>query len=177
MDAATVQQAANDPVVTAGLLALALALAEVIKQLISHLTKKYSKNKDTVVLKLDPHASQVINDTDHKVTEIRGVVMKSDADGNPLIYSNRNTERTIERMGELMKDLATYQQKLAESMTRLDARFEAHDRSDAITFSKLVDAQERLELIANSNKDSVIEIKRDNQTLVSRIDQILNKLS
>jgi hypothetical protein len=180
MDPAIVQQAANatnDPAITAGLLALAIAMAEIIKQGIGMIAKKFGKQKDTVILKLDPQASQIINDTEHKVTEIRGVVMRADADGNPLIYSNRSTERTIERMGELMKDLATYQQKLAESMTRLDARFEAHDRNDAVTFSKLVDAQERLELIANANKDNVIEIKRDHNTLVSRIDQILSKLS
>lgn len=165
----------SDPAITAGLVAISIGLVEVIKQFIFWMTKR-GKGKDTILLQLDPEASKLIHDTDSKTTEIKAIVGRTDADGTPLVYSDRSVGRSVERLGEVMKELAESQQRLADSMARLDARFEAHDRSDAITFSRLVDAQERLEAIANSNKDSLLEVKKDNESSRSKMDQIIQTM-
>lgn len=170
------QQVTSDPAVVAGLVAVAIATAEIAKTLLGIVAKKFSKHKDTITLTLDPAASKMINDTDNKTTEIKAIVGRVDADGTPLVYSDRNVGRSVEHLGEIMKNLADSQARLADTMGRLDERFEYHDRSDAVIFTKIVDAQERLERIGMKNSEVLIELKKDEQSVDGKLDQIIDHI-
>jgi hypothetical protein len=178
MDPQTTQQAASvlsDPAITAGLVAIGIATMEIMKSLVQFVTKKLGKKeKDTITLHLYPEASRLLSDTDNKTTEIKAIVGRVDADGTPLVYSDRSVGRSVERIGEIMKSLSDSQARLADTMSRLDERFEYHDRSDAVIFSKIVDAQDRLERIGSKNSDVLIELRKDEQAADSKLDQIID---
>jgi hypothetical protein len=156
-----VQQA--EPALTAGLIALAFALLEVIKMLISWTMKKVTgKDKQqTLLVQLDPEVSSIVHRTGDDVKGISAIVTRVDADGVPLVYSDRKIERSVEKISETLERISASQTRLADSMIKLEQRFEMHDRSDAVTFARLSDSQERMEQNSETNRDSLIEIKQD----------------
>jgi hypothetical protein len=164
-----------DSVTVAAFVALAMGLMEIIKQLVNWLGKKITgKDKDvtTLSVQLDPEVSRLIHESSEQVKQMSAVVFRTDNDGVPLVYSDRKAEENVSRLAELMKDLADSQRRLADSMARLDQAFESHDKTDAIVFARMSDAQTRIEAIAQNNRESLIEFRRDHAAALAALDKI-----
>jgi len=177
MDPTTPVRAASsmDSVTVAALIALAMGMMEVIKQLVSWIGKKITgKDRDgtTLMVQLDPEVSRIIHESGEQVKAMSALVSRTDNDGVPLVYSDRKSEENVGKLAELMKDLTDSQRRLADSMARLDTAFESHDKTDAIVFARMSDAQARIEAIASSNRDSLIEFRRDHVAALSALDKI-----
>ena len=153
--------AATDPTITAALLALAVAMMEIIRQLITWVLRKMSgkDHKQTLTVQLDHEVSNIMHDTGNKVQSINAIVSRVDVDGVPLVYADRKTERTIDKVAETLERISNTQDRIQDGLNKLEQRFEAHDKTDAITFVRLADSQERLEDIADANRSALQEIK------------------
>lgn len=164
----------SEPVTLAALLALAMGLMEVIKQLVGWLGKKITgkDGSQTLLVQLDPEVSRIIHESGRQVEAMANVVFKTDNDGVPLVYSDRKAESSISTLADSMRDLTNAQERLAISMARLDASFESHDKTDSVIFARMSDAQARIEAVANSNKDSLIEFRRDHAAALLALDKI-----
>jgi hypothetical protein len=178
MDPVANQQIArsiNEPVTIAALVALAMGMMEIIKQLVNWVGKRFtgkSDEKQTLLVQLDPEVSRIIHESGDQIKAMSTVMFRTDSDGVPLIYSDRKVEQNVEKLVELMKDLTDSQRRLADSMARLDRSFDSHDKSDAIVFSRMTDAQNRLEAIGISNRESLIEFKKDHTSTLAGIGDI-----
>jgi len=150
-----VQQA--EPALTAALVALAFTMMEVIKLLINWLGKKFTgkDKRQTLLVQLDPEVSAIVHKTGDEVKGINAVVSRVDADGVPLVYADRKMERSVEKISEILERISTSQMRLADNMSKLEQRFEMHDRSDAVTFARISDSQERIEEQTSTNKDAI----------------------
>jgi len=126
----------------------------------------------SVVVQLDPATADALREIGEVLKNIASVTLKTDADGVPLVYSDRKQEAHIARIADLLKDIADAQRHLAESMARLDKQFADHDRSDAIVFSRMADAQTRLEAIGNQNRESLIVFAKDHHQALKALDEI-----
>ena len=175
MDPTPAVNAISEPVTIAALVALAMGLMEVIKQLVGWLGKKLS-GKDaahqTLLVQLDPEVSRIIHESGEQVKAMSAVVFKTDNDGVPLVYSDRKAEENISRLASSMTVLTDAQNRLAISMGRLDNLFEQHDKTDAIVFSRMTDSMMRLEAIGNSNRESLIIFKKDHEIALSALDKM-----
>jgi prefoldin subunit 5 len=182
VDAVTVAQQAAEgsPAMTAMLVALALAMMEVIKTLVGWLGKKLPGAKDkrqTLLVQLDPEVSQIVHETGDHVKGVSAIVSRVDADGVPLVYADRKMERSVEKIANVLERISQSQDKIQENMAKLEHRFEMHDRSDAVTFARMADSQERLEEIGANNRDSILEIKQDNRRVVDSLQEIKLKIA
>ena len=150
-----VQQA--EPAITAALVALAFMLMEVIKLLVSWLGKKISgkDKRQTLLVQLDPEVSAIVHKTGDEVKSVSAIVSRVDADGVPLVYADRKMERSVEKISEILERISNSQVRLAEGMSKLEQRFDMHDRSDAVTFARIADSQERIEEQTSNNKDAI----------------------
>ena len=165
-----------DSVTVAAFVALAMGLMEIIKQLVNWLGKKITgKDKDaaTLMVQLDPEVSRIIHESGEQMKTVSSIIGRTDGDGIPLVYSDRKAEENVSRLAEMMKDLADSQRRLADSMMRLDQAFESHDKTDAIVFARMSDAQARIEAIAQSNRDSLIEFRRDHAAALGALEKIM----
>lgn len=177
----TAQQVAeNSPAMTAMLVALALAMMEVIKTLVGWLGKKLPGNKDkrqTLLVQLDPEVSQIVHETGAEVKGVSAIVSRVDADGVPLVYADRKMERSVEKIAVVLERISQSQDKIQEAMSKLEHRFEMHDRSDAVTFARMADSQERLEEIGANNRDGIMEIKQSHRQAIEAMQEIKMKLA
>ena len=130
------------------------------------------KSTTQLVVQLDPEVSKAIHDTADNIKNVSEIVSRRDDSGVPLVYSDRRLEESIVKITEALATLADAQKRLAESMARLDARFEAHDKSDSITFSRLADTMVRIEQIAQANRDSMIGFSKDHAQALKALDDI-----
>jgi methyl-accepting chemotaxis protein len=184
MDPATIaqaiQQPSSEPAATAALVFIAFGMVEIIKQLVTWATKRAGgkgEKTHTLLVQLDPEVSQIIHETGDKVENVRAIISRVDADGMPLVYSDRKTERNIEKIAELFKEVAESQRKLADMMQRLNDRFDSHDRADGIVFARLADSQSRIEDLSNANNSSLIEFKRDHSLTLQKLDEVIKKVT
>lgn len=125
-----------------------------------------------LVVQLDPEVSKVIHETATAIKNVSEIVERRDEAGTPLVYADRRQEHATIKIADMLKELAEAQKRLADSMAHLDERFEAHDKSDSITFSRLADSMMRIESIAQSNKENMIMISRDNAQALKILDEI-----
>lgn len=175
MDVIAAQQAISaEPTVTAALVAFAIALMEIIKVLINWLGRKVTKQdkRQTLLVQLDPEVSQIVHETGDNVKGVNAIVSRVDADGVPLVYADRKMERSVEKIAETLERISNSQDRLQENMAKLEHRFEMHDRSDAVTFARMADSQERLEEIGNSNRDTLNEVKQDHRQTITALNEI-----
>jgi hypothetical protein len=126
----------------------------------------------SVIVKLDPATAEALREIGEVLKNIAAVTLRTDSDGVPLVYADRKQEASIVRLAEVVKEIADAQRHLAESMARLDARFAEHDRADSIIFSRMADAQTRLEAIGNSNRDAMLIFAKDHQQALKALDEI-----
>lgn len=125
-----------------------------------------------LVVQLDPSVSQVIQQTADSIRAMSDIVHKTDAEGTPLVYADRRQEQAVVKLAEIIREIAESQRRLADSLSRMDDRFDAHDKGDAILFSKIRDSQERIEQVMNTNRDSLILVSKDHQTVLSLLEEI-----
>lgn len=126
----------------------------------------------SVIVKLDPATADALREIGEVLKNIASVTLRTDAEGIPLVYSDRKQSAAITKIAEIIKEIAAAQQHLVESMSRLDARFAEHDRADSIVFTRLADAQARLENIGNSNRESLIVFGKDHEAALKALDEI-----
>lgn len=157
-----VQYVNSDPTITAGLIALAIGLMEIIKLAFTWIGKKFTKtHAQTLLVQLDPEVSQIIHETGAEVKEVRAVVTRVDTDGIPLLYADRKVEHNVDSIAQALNKTVEQQGQLALALQKLMDRFEEHDRQDALTFARVVDSQARLESAVNQAKDNILELRRD----------------
>ena len=126
----------------------------------------------SVIVKLDPATADALREIGEVLKNIAAVTLRTDAEGVPLVYSDRKQGAAITKLAEIIKEIADAQRHLVDSMSRLDARFAEHDRADSIIFARMADAQSRLEMIGNSNRDSLIVFRKDHEQALKALDEI-----
>lgn len=152
----------SDPTLTALVVTLAMGLVEIIKILVGWIGKKVTKqHSQTLLVQLDPEVSQIIHETGNEVKDVRAVISRVDADGVPLVYADRKVEHNVESIATALNKTVEQQAVLASALQKLMDRFEEHDRSDALTFARIVDSQARLETTVSQTKDNILELRRD----------------
>lgn len=156
---------------TAGLIALTVAMIEIIRRLVDFVLKKLNPDsaEQQLLVKLDPEASRLLAETSKSMAEVKSLVARADPDGTPLIYSRRDDSRNIEKTAEVLREVSNHQQRIAVSMERLDSRFEAHDKNDSLTFYKMLDLMARIEKHALDNHEKIVEIQSTLEELENRL--------
>jgi hypothetical protein len=135
--------------------------------------KRSSKAPTPLVVQLDPTTSQVIQQTAEAIKEISEVVHKTDGDGTPLVYDDRQQGQAVVRMADILRQLEEQFHRLNEVLGRLDTKFDAHDRNDSLVFSRMEGTQSRIEAMASQNREALILSGKDHQQMIKALDEIL----
>lgn len=148
---------------------------QLLKKPVSH---QYTAAPPTqLVVQLDPEVSRVIHETAQAIKGVSEIVERRDDSGVPLVYSDRRQEGAVVKIADVLKDLSETQRRLAESMARLDSRFETHDKTDTLTWARISDTLIRIEAIAANNKDVLLSIVKDLQQVSKALDDIYREIS
>lgn len=165
-----------DPAVTAGLVALAIGLMEVIKQIVSWTTRKITGADSTSLhVQLDPDVSKIMHETASSVKDVNSVIMRTGTNGVPLVYADRRTEANISQIVLLMNEISQGQLRLADAMSKLGGKLEEHDRTANIAFVRIEDAHRRSDAAILANHDDLFSLKKDIAQLIEKVDELIRE--
>ena len=154
----------SDPTITAVLIALAMVLSETIKLLVSWTAKKIKKDKgeevQTLEVSLDPEVSRMIYEMSQQMRDVHNTMSKSDHEGVPMVYSSRADAQNLKMVVDVMKELSSFQQRLAVLSERLDNRLEKRDKDDALVFDRMENILIRIDQMARENRDNIKDVMR-----------------
>lgn len=166
-----------DTPLAAALIALIIALVQIMGKMFDWIFKKLSKNggkesSSSITVQLDPEVSRLIKETADDMHEVKSTIGRVDVDGTPMVYSSRKGFDALGQLAQVVRDVATTQVRLAASLDRLESKFEAHDKADAITFQRMNTSLERVETLADQNHDALTSYGRDHASALVKLDQI-----
>jgi hypothetical protein len=143
MDPAAVGQ--SSPGLLAAFIAISLALVKILELSIVALIKKVKPPKDAhVQVSLEPETLHKFTDVHTMVTDIHGLVKKTDNDGTPMIYSSRSGMEAVRDIAVIIRNVNQTQERIMSLIERLEQKFSDHDRADAIVQGEIAAALQRV---------------------------------
>lgn len=104
----------TSPTFQASLIAIGMGLIKIIEKLVEWGSKKIKKanGNGTTVVSLDPETSRMLA----RVGHIDEIVSVRDNDGRPLVYSPRSMEENMDRVTDILKEVAASQMRVYSRM-------------------------------------------------------------